>query len=254
MPIMPNLLNKLKVFKTLAVSLCCLTGLLTDAYANPAPNVNALTQYATVADITEYRLANGLTVLLLPDETKPLMTINMTYRVGSKHENYGETGMAHLLEHLMFKGTPSIPKLSEEMSRRGFKMNGTTYFDRTNYYETFSADPNHLAWAIQMEADRMVHSFIAQKDLDSEMNVVWDELRRGENNPDRVLGQRMMSTAFDWHNYGKSTIGAPSDLEQVSIEKLHAFYQRYYQPDNAVLIVAGRIDPSKTLEPRPTVA
>lgn len=206
-----------------------------------------ITQHSTVEGITEYRLDNGLTVLLLPDNSQTLVTVNMTYRVGSKHENYGETGMAHLLEHLLFKGTPSIPDLSEAMNRRGFKMNGTTYFDRTNYYQTFHANPAHLAWAIQMEADRMVNSFIAKKDLDSEMNVVWDELRRGENSPARVLGQRMMSVAFDWHNYGKSTIGTPSDLNNVPIEALKTFYKHYYQPDNAVLSIAGRIQTKDTL-------
>ncbi len=213
--------------------------------AQPLPD--GVTKLSTVEGITEYRLPNGLAVLLFPDETKPLITVNMTYRVGSKHENYGETGMAHLLEHLLFKGTPSTPKLSEEMNRRGFKMNGTTYYDRTNYHETFNASPEYLDWAVRMEADRMVNSFIAKKDLDSEMNVVWDELRRGENNPGRVLSQRMMAAAFDWHNYGKPTIGAPSDLENVSIEKLQAFYKTYYQPDNAVLTIAGRIDEAKTL-------
>jgi zinc protease len=206
-----------------------------------------ITQHSTVEGITEYRLDNGLTVLLLPDNSQTLVTVNMTYRVGSKHENYGETGMAHLLEHLLFKGTPSIPDLSEAMNRRGFKMNGTTYFDRTNYYETFNANPAHLAWAIQMEADRMVNSFIAKKDLDSEMNVVWDELRRGENSPARILGQRMMSVAFDWHNYGKSTVGTPSDLNNVPIEALRTFYKQYYQPDNAVLSIAGRIQTKDTL-------
>ncbi|MEN9912225.1 MAG: hypothetical protein RI956_669, partial [Pseudomonadota bacterium] len=112
---------------------------------------------------------------------------------------------------------------------------------------TFNANPAHLAWAIQMEADRMVNSFIAKKDLDSEMNVVWDELRRGENSPARVLGQRMMSVAFDWHNYGKSTIGTPSDLNSISIEALKRFYKNHYQPDNAVLTIAGRIQTKETL-------
>jgi zinc protease len=206
-----------------------------------------VSKLSKVEGITEYRLPNGLAVLLFPDDTKPLITVNMTYRVGSKHENYGETGMAHLLEHLLFKGTPTIPNLSAEMNRRAFKMNGTTYYDRTNYHETFIANDEHLDWAVRMEADRMVNSFIAKKDLDSEMNVVWDELRRGENNPRRVLNHRMMAAAFDWHNYGKPTIGAPSDLANVSIEKLQAFYKTYYQPDNAVLTIAGRIDEAKAL-------
>ena len=235
------------MFKTILLSLCVFATTLITATAHSQALANGVRKLSTVEGITEYRLPNGLAVLLFPDETKPLITVNMTYRVGSAHENYGETGMAHLLEHLLFKGTPRIPQLSEEMNRRGFRMNGTTYYDRTNYHQTFSANPDYLDWAVRMEADRMVNSFIAKKDLDSEMNVVWDELRRGENNPDRVLSQRMMAAAFDWHNYGKPTIGAPSDLANVSIEKLQAFYKIYYQPDNAVLTIAGRIDEAKTL-------
>lgn len=208
---------------------------------------NGITEHASVEGITEFRLQNGLTVLLFPDDSKPLTTVSVTYRVGSKHENYGETGMAHLLEHLLFKGTPSLPDFAQTMQQRGMQWNGTTYFDRTNYYETFSANDDHLRWALTMEADRMVNSFIAKKDLDSEMTVVRNELERGENNPSRILGQRMMSAAFDWHNYAKSTIGAVSDLENVDIARLQAFYKLHYQPDNAVLAVAGRFDRAQTL-------
>ncbi|MDE2342386.1 MAG: insulinase family protein, partial [Betaproteobacteria bacterium] len=122
--------------------------------------------------VTEYRLANGLQVLLAPDASKPTTTVNVTYRVGSRMENYGETGMAHLLEHLMFKGTPNHRDITSELTRRGMRPNGTTWFDRTNYFETFAASPSNLDWALRMEADRMVHSFISRKDLDSEMTVV----------------------------------------------------------------------------------
>lgn len=207
-----------------------------------------ITQHSTIEGITEYRLDNGLTILLLPDNSQTLTTVNITYKVGSKHENYGETGMAHLLEHLLFKGTPNIPNLNEAMHKRGFKMNGTTYFDRTNYYETFNANADNLAWAIHMEADRMVNSFIAKKDLDSEMNVVLDELRRGENSSANILGQRMMAAGFDWHNYGKPTIGNPNDLNRIRIESLQNFYAHYYQPDNAVLTIAGPINIPDTLQ------
>ncbi|HET9652656.1 MAG TPA: insulinase family protein, partial [Usitatibacter sp.] len=125
-----------------------------------------------VEGITEYRLANGLRVLLFPDQSKPTITVNVTYLVGSRRENYGETGMAHLLEHLMFKGTPKHPRLDQEFNQRGVRFNGTTWIDRTNYFELFQASDENLAWAIELEADRMVNSFIARKDLDSEMTVV----------------------------------------------------------------------------------
>jgi zinc protease len=220
-----------------------------------------VTRVTSVEGITEYRLENGLRILLLPDVSKQTTTVNITYIVGSRHENYGETGMAHLLEHLMFKGTPRHPNIAKELTDHGARPNGTTWLDRTNYFETFAANDANLEWALDLEADRMVNSFIARKDLDSEMTVVRNEFESGENNPANILGQRTVSTAFLWHNYGKSTIGARSDLENVPIDRLQAFWRKYYQPDNAVLMVAGNYDPAKTLAliakkfgpiPRPT--
>ncbi|MCS6136509.1 insulinase family protein [Shewanella baltica] len=200
----------------------------------------ATTKVTEVEGISEYRLDNGLKVLLFPDPSKETVTVNVTYQVGSKHENYGETGMAHLLEHLVFKGSPKHKDIPSELSSHGARPNGTTWTDRTNYFETFAATENNINWALSMESDRMVNSFIAKKDLDSEMTVVRNEFESGENNPLRITMQRMLAAAFDWHNYGKSTIGARSDLENVSIDNLQAFYKKYYQPDNATLIVAGK--------------
>lgn len=202
---------------------------------------------ASVEGITEYELDNGLKVLLFPDQSKPTITVNVTYLVGSRHEGYGETGMAHLLEHLVFKGTPNHPDIPAELTERGCRPNGTTWYDRTNYYETFNATEDNLNWALDMESDRMINSFIAKKDLDSEMTVVRNEYERGENSPSSVLMKRVMGSAFQWHNYGKSTIGARSDLENVPIDRLKAFYKKYYQPDNAVLLVAGKFDEDKTI-------
>jgi len=197
---------------------------------------------ASVEGITEYRLANGLRVLLFPDPSKPTVTVNITYLVGSRYESYGETGMAHLLEHLLFKGTPKSANIPQQFSERGARWNGTTSFDRTNYFETVPASSDNLRWAIELEADRMINSNVARKDLDSEMTVVRNEYERGENSPVNVLYKRMRSVAFDWHNYQNSPIGNRSDIENVSIEDLRAFYRRYYQPDNAVLLVAGQFD------------
>jgi zinc protease len=202
----------------------------------------------SVEGITEYHLANGLRVLLFPDPSKQTITVNITYMVGSKHENYGETGMAHLLEHLVFKGTPNHPNIPQELTSHGASPNGTTWVDRTNYFETFNATDENLKWALDLESDRMVNSYIAKKDLDSEMTVVRNEFESGENDPFRVLLERVTSTAFLWHNYGKSTIGARADLENVPIDRLQGFYKKYYQPDNAVLAVAGKIEEAKTLE------
>jgi len=203
---------------------------------------------ASVEGITEYHLDNGLKVLLFPDPSKQTITVNVTYLVGSKHENYGETGMAHLLEHMVFKGTPRHPNVKEEITNRGNRWNGTTWYDRTNYFETFNASDDNLDWALEMEADRMVNSNVSKEDLESEMTVVRNEFEMGENSPYNVLIDRVLSTAYLWHNYGKSTIGARSDIENVPINRLQAFYKRYYQPDNAVLIVTGQIDEKKTID------
>ncbi len=201
----------------------------------------------SVEGIEEYRLANGLQLLLVPDDSKPTATVNLTYRVGSRHENYGETGMAHLLEHLIFKGTPRHPKVWAEFEKRGLSANGTTSFDRTNYTASFSADADNLDWYVGWLADSMVNSFIARRDLDTEMTVVRNEMEMGENSPQRMLYQRTLALMFDWHNYGKDVIGARSDVENVDIARLQAFYRHYYQPDNATLIVSGSFDSQRVL-------
>ncbi|MBU6377911.1 MAG: insulinase family protein [Gammaproteobacteria bacterium] len=201
----------------------------------------------SVEGITEYRLANGLRVLLFPDPSKSTITVNVTYLVGSRHEGYGESGMAHLLEHMVFKGTPRFPNIPQELTARGARPNGTTWYDRTNYFETFAATDDNLRWALDLESDRMVNSLIREADLRSEFSVVRNEFESGENSPGRVMLQRVMSTAYLWHNYGKSTIGSREDIERVPVDNLRAFYRKYYQPDNAVLTVAGKIDEAKTL-------
>lgn len=229
--------------------------------AKPAKAPPPPQSVTSVEGITEYELANGLRVLLFPDESKSTITVNITYLVGSRHEGYGESGMAHLLEHMLFKGTPRFPNIPQQLTARGARPNGTTWYDRTNYYETFPASDDNLRWALDLESDRMVNSFVAEKDLQSEFSVVRNEFEAGENDPNGVLLERVMSTAYLWHNYGKSTIGSRADIERVPIENLRAFYRRFYQPDNAVLVVAGRIDPANTLRwvneyfgriPRPT--
>jgi zinc protease len=224
--------------------LLCAASALTVRAANLPQGMEFVT---SVEGISEYRLQNGLHVLLFPDPSKETATVNITYLVGSRHENYGESGMAHLLEHLVFKGTPKHPNVPKELSDHGARPNGTTWLDRTNYFETFSATDANLEWALDLEADRMVNSYIARKDLDSEMTVVRNEFESGENSPQGVMFKRITGIAYDWHNNGKSTIGNRSDIENVDIERLQAFYKKYYQPDNAVLVVAGRFDNDKTL-------
>jgi len=214
----------------------------------PRVTVAAPEKVTSVEGITEYHLANGLRVLLFPDPSKQTVTVNITYLVGSRQENYGETGMAHLLEHMLFKGTTNHPKIPEELAAHGARPNGTTNWDRTNYFETFNATEENLRWALQLEADRMVNSLIKKEELDTEMTVVRNEYEMGENQPLGVLFKRLMAASYDWHNYGNLPIGARSDIEGVPIDRLQAYYKLYYQPDNALLLVAGKIDEAATLK------
>ncbi len=201
----------------------------------------------SIEGVTEWRLPNGLKLLTIPEPGADTITVHIVYLVGSRHEGYGEKGMAHLLEHLLFKGSKRHPNLKEEFTRRGARWNGTTSNDRTNYFETFAATESNLDWALGMEADRMVNSFVRKEDLDSEMTVVRNEFEMGENNPGGVLFQRMQQLAYPWHNYGNPIIGQRADIEKVPIDRLQAFYRTWYQPDNAVLIIAGRFDEARAV-------
>jgi zinc protease len=200
----------------------------------------------SIEGITEYKLTNGLSVLLLADQTAQSVTVNVTYLVGSRHEGRGEAGMAHLLEHMLFKGTPTHPNVKAVLQDRGAFYNASTWYDRTVYFETLSATEENLECALKLEADRMVNSTLCQEDLDREMTVVRNEFEMNENDPIAVLHNQMFSAAYQWHNYGKTTIGNRSDIERVSIENLKIFYEHYYQPDNAVLIIAGNFHFTKT--------
>ncbi|MCA9127439.1 MAG: insulinase family protein [Planctomycetales bacterium] len=206
----------------------------------------------SIEGITEYRLSNGAQILLFPDASKSAVTVNMTVFVGSRHEGYGEAGMAHLLEHMLFKGTPNNENIADELTRRGASFNGTTWLDRTNYYETLPASTaeqaaENLEYALRLEADRLMNSYVRGEDLVSEMTVVRNEFEAGENNPTRVLMQRIHAAAFEWHNYGRSTIGNRSDIERVPIDRLQRFYRKFYRPDNIMVVVAGRFDVKKAL-------
>ncbi len=219
------------------------------AFAPPgrAEEKAAPVKVATVEGVTEYRLANGARVLLYPEPSRPTVTVNMTVLVGSRHEGYGESGMAHLLEHMVFKGTPTFPNVPKALRDHGANFNGTTNVDRTNYFETLPAGDDNLEFAVHLESDRLVNSFVKREDLVSEFTVVRNEFERGENSPQAILSQRVYAAAYEWHNYGKSTIGNRSDIERVPIDNLQAFYKKYYQPDNCVLIVAGKFDEPKAL-------
>jgi zinc protease len=206
-----------------------------------------VTKVTSVEGITEYRLDNGLRFLIFPDPSKPTITVNITYLVGSRHEGTGEGGMAHLLEHMVFKGSTRHTNIPQELTEHGSRPNGTTSWDRTNYFETFQASDENLKWSLDLESDRMVNSFIKKEDFDKEFSVVRNEFEMGENSPFSVLFRHTMATAYIAHSYGRPVIGNKSDVERVPIDKLQAFYHKYYQPDNAVLTVAGKVDEAQVV-------
>jgi zinc protease len=228
----------------------CFAVAVVPSVAVGAASVPSVKKIASVEGITEYQLDNGVRILLFPDNSSPKVTVNCTVFVGSRHEGYGETGMAHLLEHMLFKGTKLYPKptdIPKALRDRGAEFNATTADDRTNYFETLTANDDNLEFAIRLESDRLVNSFVRREDLASEMTVVRSEFEQGENSPQSILWQRMLAVAYEWHNYGKNTIGNRSDIERVPIEKLQAFYHKYYRSDNILLIVAGKFKEEKAL-------
>jgi zinc protease len=215
----------------------------------------------SVEGVKEYRLSNGLQILLIPDAAQTNVVVEVVYHVGSRYEGYGETGMAHLLEHMMFRPSKKFSSIKQTIGNKGAFANGTTWYDRTNYFEVLPASDSNLNWALDMESDRMVNSLNRNEDLQKEFTVVRNEFEADENQPDGILRERVLSTMFLWHNYGKSTIGSKEDIERVPIANLVAFYKKYYQPDNATLVVGGKFDEKKTLAlianffgkiPRPT--
>lgn len=219
--------------------------LLTIAFVSNANAQTKTKKITTVEGITEYQLDNGVRYLLFPDPSSATVTVNLTLFVGSRHEGYGETGMAHLLEHMLFKGSKKFPDVDQALEKHGASFNGTTWVDRTNYYETMPATDENLAFAIEFEADRLLNCFIKREDLAKEMTVVRNEFEIGENNPENILSQRMMATAYEWHNYGKSTIGNRTDIERVPVDNLREFYTKFYQPDNCMVVIAGKFDEEK---------
>jgi len=201
--------------------------------------------------IREYRLANHLKALLVENHVAPVATVCVLYRVGSRNEAVGYTGSTHLLEHMMFKGTPTFNKnkntqIAATLQKIGADFNATTWYDRTNYFETVPSD--QLALALRLEADRMRNSFIADEDRQSEMTVVRNELERGQNEPAMVLDEAVYATAFREHPYHHPTIGWRADVENVPTARLKAFYDTFYHPNNATLIVVGDFERAGMLE------
>ncbi|MBD0370788.1 MAG: insulinase family protein [Pyrinomonadaceae bacterium] len=209
-------------------------------------------QFVVAEDgIEEYRLGNGMKVLLVENRVAPVVTVMVVYRVGSRNEATGYTGATHLLEHMMFKGTPTFNKtnktqIAATLQRIGASFNATTWYDRTNYFETVPSDQMELA--IKLEADRMRNSYIADEDRQSEMTVVRNELERGQNEPSEVLDEAVYAAAFREHPYHHPTIGWRADVEGVPTARLKEFYDTFYHPNNATTILVGDFERTRALE------
>lgn len=214
--------------------------------------IDQFTKITEYEGITEYKLdANGLKVLLAPRRAAPVVALMVVYRVGSRNEAVGHTGATHLLEHMLFKGTPTYNKkngtqIAAVLQKQGAVYNADTWFDRTRYYEMLPAD--QLELAVHLEADRMRNSFIADSDRQSEMTVVRNEMERGENEPSRILDERVWAMAFREHPYHHPTIGWRSDVEGMPTSQLKEFYDVYYHPNNATAIVVGDFDEQTALD------
>lgn len=244
-----NLLLSLRIIRLLRNPMLALVVAAAAPAAMPAePGLPpAVSFIASAGSVHEYRLTNGLRVLLVPNDKQATTTINMTYRVGSRMDDYDESGSAHLLEHMVSKGTPTHPMAQLEMGRRGIEFQATTQLDRTSYWFRHLSDEANLSWVLAWQADAMANSSFDQASLDTEKSVIQDEINRSEGSAGRALLRRAMALMYDWHNYGKSVLGLWPDVQNASITNLQRFYRRYYRPDNAVLIVAGKFNTEEVL-------
>ncbi len=198
--------------------------------------------FAAHAAAKEYTLKNGLKVLIIEDHKAPLATFQIWYRVGSKDEPMGKTGISHLLEHMMFKGTPKYgsKQFSNIIQRNGGTDNAHTTKDYTMYHQTLSSDRIDLS--IKLEADRMINLLLEPKEVVAERNVVMEERRmRYEDNPQSSLYEEVIATAFKAHPYQWPVIGWMSDIVSVERKDLYRYYRTYYSPNNAFIVISGDV-------------
>lgn len=201
--------------------------------------------------VQEFRLkSNGLTILLAERRAAPVVTLMMLFQVGSRNEAVGYTGATHFLEHMMFKGSKHFDPLrrtgiDDVLKPVGGINNATTWFDRTSYYEVLPAQ--NLDIAIRLEADRIRGLLLRESDRRSEMTVVRNELERAENEPRSILDTQLFATAYREHPYHHPTIGWRSDVEGVPTARLRQFYQDFYWPSNATMLIIGDFEPANAL-------
>jgi zinc protease len=198
--------------------------------------------------ITQAVLPNGMTLLLKEMRVAPVVSFWVWYRVGSRNEHLGITGISHWVEHMLFKGTPtySESELDRLVSREGGVRNGMTWMDGTTYYETMPSDKIDLA--LRIEADRMANALIDPAEVESERAVIINERQGSENSPTFRLVEEVQAAAFRAHPYGHEVIGHVSDLHSITREQLVAHYRTYYAPNNAIATVAGDFDTAEMLK------
>lgn len=218
------------------------------AQPNSDGGSHAPRELRTVAGISEYQLANGLRLLLMPVSAHALTRVTVTYRVGSRHEGPGEAGMAHLLEHMTFRGSRQAPELAAELQQMQVRWNGTTTLDRTNYLNSFSPDTPTLRRVLQLEAARMQDALLNAADFDKEKPIVLNEMGLRASALPQLLNHALQASAFRQHPYGRPVIGFRADIETLSLQRLQDFYARHYRPSQAVVMISGAFDPAAALE------
>lgn len=195
-----------------------------------------------------HRLANGLEVILKESHMAPVTTFWVWYRVGSRNEVPGITGIAHWAEHMLFKGSHAFPKgeIDTQIARNGGVLNGLTWLDFTTFFETLPAD--HADLALRIESDRMVNALFDAEEVELERSVIISERQGSENEPTFLLSEQVVGTAFRVHPYHHDTIGEMADLERITHEDLRRHYQTFYGPDNAVVIAVGDFEAAQMLD------
>jgi len=198
--------------------------------------------FAEQAQVHETVLPNGLKVITKEVHAAPVVSFMVWYKVGSRYEQLGKTGLSHLLEHMQFKGTKTFKKgeIDALIRRNGGLSNAATWKDFTYYYETLSSDKLELA--MRIESDRMVNSLIDPKEFKAEQIVARSELEGHENNPDHLIYYELYATAFKAHPYQWPTIGWRHDVETITRDELYEYYRTFYRPNNATVVIVGDFD------------
>jgi zinc protease len=228
-----------------ALLLACGAGVASAKGAEASiPTYNRITN----GGVTSYTLANGFKVILVPYPSAGQAKVSLVIRSGSKVEGYGESGMAHLLEHMIYMGAGKRKSVKEDLTRLNASWNGTTSSDRTNYFATLPADQKKLEELIRIKADMFLDPKFSEEDLKREMTVVRNEMEMGENSAGSLAMKALLRQSYFWHGYGRPTIGARSDVENAPFRALQDFHRRHYRPDNAFLLVAGTFEQKPTIE------